>query len=54
MNQNDTLWSTLFALGFGIFALAFLTLIERQQWFHIRPVSNTAVAMADAAARPVK
>ncbi|MGJ3628416.1 hypothetical protein AB5I41_18405 [Sphingomonas sp. MMS24-JH45] len=42
----------LFALGFGIFALAFLTLIQKQGWVHIRPVSTTAVAMADAAARP--
>ena len=53
MNQsNETLWSSLFALCFGIAALAFLTIIEKQQWFHIRPISNVAVAMADAAARP--
>lgn len=49
-NSNETLWTSLFALGFGIFALAFLTLIEKQEWFHIRPMSGTAVAMAEAAA----
>lgn len=53
-NSNETLWSSLFALGFGIVALAFLTLIEKQDWFHIRPMSGTAVAMAEAAARPEK
>ena len=55
MNQsNETLWSSLFALGFGICALAFLTVIEKQEWFHIRPMSGTAVAMSAASTPPAK
>ncbi|WP_235532740.1 hypothetical protein [Sphingomonas sp. Leaf412] len=50
MNQsNETLWSSLFALAFGVCVLGFLVMIDRQEWFHIRPVSGTAVAMAEAA-----
>jgi hypothetical protein len=46
--DNATLWSSLFALAFGIGVLGFLTAIDRAEWFHIRPVSGTAVALSAA------
>ena len=49
--RRDTLWSSLFALVFGLVALGFLTAIDHPDWFHIRPVSGTAAAMANAATR---
>ena len=36
-------------MTFGIGSLAFLVAIDRPHWFHIRPVSGAAVAMAYAA-----
>lgn len=48
---NDSLWTSIFALGFGICVLAFLTVIDRQEWAHIRPVSTTAVAMSNASTK---
>jgi hypothetical protein len=39
-------------LLFGLAILAFLVAIDRPEWFHLRPASGTAVAMANAAAKP--
>jgi hypothetical protein len=49
---RQTLWSSLFFLCFGLTILAFLTAIDRESWFHIRPVTGTAAAMANAAEKP--
>lgn len=39
-------------LLFGIVVLAFLTLVDHSSWFHIRPASGTAAAMAIASEPP--
>jgi hypothetical protein len=44
----ETLRSSLIMLCFGLAILAFLVAIERPGWFHLRPVSGTAAAMAKA------
>lgn len=51
-NANDTFCTLLFALGFGISAIACLTLVEHQEWFDVRPVSENTAAMPDAAVSP--
>jgi hypothetical protein len=40
---------SLIIMTFGIGSLAFLVAIDRPHWFHIRPVSGAAAAMAYAA-----
>ena len=49
---RQSFWSSVFFLCFGLTILAFLTAIDRESWFHIRPVTGTAAAMAAAAERP--
>lgn len=51
---RQTFWSSIFLLCFGLTTLAFLTAIDRESWFHIRPVTGTAAAMAHAADKPVQ
>ena len=45
-------WAPVLLFGFGLAVLAFLIAIDRQEWFHIRPVSGTAQALALAAEKP--
>jgi hypothetical protein len=46
------LWGKLALLAFGLCILAFLTVIDRPGWFHLRPASGTAAALTLAAERP--
>ena len=46
---RESLRASIIMLCFGLGILAFLVAIERPEWFHIRPVSGTAAAMAHAA-----
>lgn len=48
-NRVETLHSTLMIIAFGLTSLAFVVAIDRPEWFHIRPISGTAVAMSMAA-----
>jgi hypothetical protein len=41
-----------FTLAFGLAVLAFLTVIDRAEWFQLRPASGTAGAMAYASEPP--
>lgn len=52
MRQRESVWASIFLLCFGVGVLAFLTAIDRQQWFHIKPATGTAVALSKAAAEP--
>jgi hypothetical protein len=45
-NKVERLHATLMLIAFGLTVLAFLVAIERPEWFHIRPVSATAMAMS--------
>jgi len=51
-NADDSapspLWGRLALLLFGLTVLAFLTAIDRPEWFHVKPASGTAAAMAYA------
>lgn len=47
-NRVETLHSTLMIIAFGLTSLAFVIAIDRPEWFHIRPISGTAVAMSMA------
>jgi hypothetical protein len=49
----STVRASFLMLMFGLGILTFLVAIDRPEWFHIRPASGTAAAMANAAARPV-
>jgi hypothetical protein len=49
---RQSLRSSFFFLCFGLTIIAFLTAIDRESWFHIRPVTGTAAAMAAAAETP--
>lgn len=42
---HDTLWTSLFLFGFGIAVLAFLVVIDRQEWMSLRPASGAAATM---------
>ncbi|MBW6522869.1 hypothetical protein KZ810_05105 [Sphingomonas sp. RHCKR47] len=42
--------ASLLMLGFGLSVLGFLIAIDRPEWFHLRPATGTAAAMAHAAA----
>ncbi|WP_267393413.1 MULTISPECIES: hypothetical protein [unclassified Sphingomonas] len=45
-------WGKVGLLAFGLCILAFLTAIDRPEWFHLRPASGTAAALTLAAERP--
>ena len=45
--------AALMMLSFGVAVLGFLVAIDHPEWFHLRPVSGTAIAMSNAAERPV-
>ncbi|GKS02939.1 hypothetical protein [Sphingomonas aquatilis] len=51
-NTDDSppnpLWGRLALLMFGLTVLAFLTAIDRPEWFHLKPVTGTAAAMVYA------
>jgi hypothetical protein len=52
-NPNDDqpvnpLWGRLALLMFGLTVLAFLTAIDRAEWFRVKPATGTAAAMAYA------
>ena len=47
--SRDTLLASLFLLCFGVGTLGFLVAIDRENWFHIKPATGTAVAMSSAA-----
>lgn len=49
LSFDHPIWSSLFLLGFGVTILLFLVAIERQNWFHIKPMTGTAAAMSYAA-----
>lgn len=40
--------ASLLMLAFGLSVLAFLIAIDRPEWFHLRPATGTAAAMANA------
>jgi hypothetical protein len=42
------LWGRLALLMFGLTVLAFLTAIDRAEWFRMKPATGTAAAMAYA------
>jgi hypothetical protein len=42
------LWGRLALLMFGLTVLAFLTAIDRAEWFRVKPATGTAAAMAYA------
>ncbi|MET0270973.1 MAG: hypothetical protein ABW173_11155 [Sphingomonas sp.] len=45
---REPLWTSLFLMAFGIAVLAFLIVIDRQEWMSVRPASGTAAAMSYA------
>ena len=47
-NRYESLRASLMMLCFGFGVLAFLIVIDRSEWFHLRPASGTAAAMANA------
>lgn len=48
-DQPNPLWGRLALLIFGLTVLAFLTAIDRPEWFRLKPATGTAAAMAYAA-----
>lgn len=46
----ESIRASLLMLGFGLSVLAFLIAIDRPEWFHLRPATGTAAAMANASA----
>ncbi len=44
----NPLWGRLALLMFGLTVLAFLTAIDRPEWFHMKPATGTAAAMVYA------
>ncbi|WP_019515707.1 hypothetical protein [Sphingomonas sp. Mn802worker] len=48
----ESIRASLLMLGFGLSVLAFLIAIDRPEWFHLRPATGTAAAMANASAPP--
>ncbi len=50
--ELNPLWGRLALLVFGLTVLAFLTAIDRPEWFHVRPATGTAAAMANASTHP--
>ena len=52
INTDDSppnpLWGRLALLMFGRTVLAFLTAIDRPEWFHLKPATGTAAAMVYA------
>ncbi|NTS64689.1 hypothetical protein HRV97_05915 [Sphingomonas sp. HHU CXW] len=44
----ESIRASLLMLGFGLSVLAFLIAIDRPEWFHVRPATGTAAAMANA------
>ncbi len=51
-SRFETIKASLMMLCFGLGILAFLIVIERPEWFHIRPVSGAAAAMVEAGNSP--
>ncbi|HEX7854312.1 MAG TPA: hypothetical protein VF503_11510 [Sphingobium sp.] len=48
-NKKDALLGSLMLLAFGLSVLAFLVVIDRPQWFELRPASGVASAISQAA-----
>jgi hypothetical protein len=48
----ESLRGSMMMLAFGLGILAFLILIDRPEWFNLRPASGTAAAMAKASEAP--
>lgn len=46
--QVNPLWGRLALLMFGLTVLAFLTAIDRPEWFRLKPATGTAAAMVYA------
>ncbi|MCP3735605.1 hypothetical protein M9979_12050 [Sphingomonas sp. RP10(2022)] len=46
--QPNPLWGRLALLMFGLTVLAFLTAIDRPEWFRLKPATGTAAAMVYA------
>ena len=46
--ELNPLWGRLALLVFGLTVLAFLTAIDRPEWFHLKPATGTAAAMVYA------
>lgn len=44
----NPLWGRVALLMFGLTVLAFLTAIDRPEWFHLKPATGTAAAMVYA------
>lgn len=49
--EPNPLWGRLALIMFGLTVLAFLTAIDRPEWFHLKPATGTAAAMVYASDR---
>ncbi len=47
-SSEEPIWSSVFLLAFGVAVLLFLTAIEHQNWFTLKPATGTASAMTYA------
>lgn len=47
-SNDEPVWSSLFLLAFGVAILLFLTAVEHQNWFSLKPATGTAAAMSYA------
>lgn len=46
--EPNPLWGRLALIMFGLTVLAFLTAIDRPEWFRLKPATGTAAAMVYA------
>ncbi len=47
-SELSPLWGRIALLMFGLTVLAFLTAIDRPEWFRLKPATGTAAAMVYA------
>ena len=47
-------WMRAGLLAFGLFVMAFLIAIDRPHWFHVKPLTGTALAMSASSASDVQ
>ena len=50
-SMMERLRASLVMLCFGMATLAVLIAIDRQQWFHLKPVTGTAAAISHASSK---
>jgi len=51
-NPLHALWSTGFAILYGVAVLSLLVAIEHVDWVHIKPATGTAAALYNASSHP--